>query len=202
MQDLAEQDKPYYDSLLMLQNMKEVHLESMCLDFTATERVAGKPTTVELVPGGADITVTKSNLEQFCEAILRYRLMERIKPQLAELLLGFLDVVPEYALAIFDSKELEISLCGLPEIDIDDWKSHTHYTGLLQDGAENCIVQWFWEIIDDMDSEMRSRLLQFVTGSSGVPVRGFAALRGSDGTVKHFALHGTNINPSSYPRAQ
>lgn len=41
-------------------------------------------------------------------------------------------------------------------------------------------MKWFWEIIEQHYSqEMRLRLLQFVTGSSRVPLQGFKALQGS-----------------------
>jgi hypothetical protein len=41
------------------------------------------------------------------------------------------------------------------------------------------VVKWFWEIIEQHYSqEMRLRLLQFVTGSSRVPLQGFKALQG------------------------
>lgn len=42
------------------------------------------------------------------------------------------------------------------------------------------VVKWFWEIIEQHYSqEMRLRLLQFVTGSSRVPLQGFKALQGN-----------------------
>ena len=44
-------------------------------------------------------------------------MMDRIKPQLNELLLGFFDVIPEPLLTVFDFQELELLMCGLPEID-------------------------------------------------------------------------------------
>lgn len=40
------------------------------------------------------------------------------------------------------------------------------------------VVQWFWEVVrDDFDQEQRARLLQFTTGTSGVPAQGFAFLQ-------------------------
>ena len=40
------------------------------------------------------------------------------------------------------------------------------------------IVKWFWQAVEGYDNEMRARLLQFVTGSSRVPLQGFKALQG------------------------
>merc|ERR1712232_1284689 len=126
---------------------------------------------VELIPGGNMKEVTAENLPQYLEANLRYRLLDRTKPQLRELLLGFFDVVPEPALTVFDPNELELILCGLPTIDMEDWEENTIYSGTFESkGKRNQVVEWFWDVVrNDFDREMRARLLQFVTGTSGVP---------------------------------
>ena len=36
-----------------------------------------------------------------------------------------------------------------------------------------CHVQWYWRVVLSFSNEMRSRLLQFVTGTSRVPMNGF-----------------------------
>jgi HECT-domain (ubiquitin-transferase) len=51
-------------------------------------------------------------LDEYLDAILRYRMLGRTKPQLAELLLGFFDIIPEPVLAVFDTSELARLLCG------------------------------------------------------------------------------------------
>mmetsp|Transcript_20079 Transcript_20079/g.63113 ORF Transcript_20079/g.63113 Transcript_20079/m.63113 type:complete len:88 (-) Transcript_20079:510-773(-) len=78
---------------------------------------------------------------------MRYRLLDRVKEQVKALLLGFYDVIPEALLSLFDFQELELLLCGLPEIDIQDWKRHTEYTGDYErKGASHKVVKWFWEV--------------------------------------------------------
>jgi len=77
---------------------------------------------------------------------MRYRLLDRVKEQVKALLIGFYDVVPEALLSVFDFQELELLLCGLPEIDIEDWKRNTEYTGDYErKGASHKVVKWFWE---------------------------------------------------------
>jgi E3 ubiquitin-protein ligase NEDD4 len=127
-QDLEHQDEDYYQSLKKLTNMEEV--SEMCLDFTATEERMGVRTEVNLIEGGAMKEVTNDNLAQYLEANLKYRMLDRTKPQMTELLLGFYDVIPEPALTVFDFQELELMLCGLPTIDMDDWQANTIYSGL------------------------------------------------------------------------
>jgi hypothetical protein len=200
-EDLQLQDEEYYQSLKQFTKMSEEEISALCLDFTLAEETLGVRRDVELVEGGKDLEVTKENLPQYLQAILKYRTLDRTKPQITELLLGFFDVIPEPALTVFDPNELELILCGLPTIDIDDWESNTNYSGNCNE--EDDVVRWFWQIIrDEFDQEMRARLLQFVTGTSGVPSRGFSVLQGNDGNIKKFAIHGVDRLTYVYPRAQ
>ena len=72
----------------------------------------------------------------------------------------------------------QLMIGGLGKIDLDDWKLHTRLKHCTPDSH---IVKWFWQAIDGYDNEMRARLLQFVTGSSRVPLQGFKALQGNLG---------------------
>ena len=50
--------------------------------------------------------------------------------------------------------------------------------------ADDDVVLWFWTAVRSMEPETRARLLQFVTGTSRVPVTGFQDLKGSLGPKK------------------
>lgn len=39
------------------------------------------------------------------------------------------------------------------------------------------VVTWFWDIVRSFEHEQKAKLLQFVTGTSGVPVQGFEFLQ-------------------------
>lgn len=71
---------------------------------------------------------------------------------------------------------LQLIVCGLGKIDISDWKANTRLKHCTPDSN---IVKWFWKAVESFDEERRARLLQFVTGSSRVPLQGFKALQGS-----------------------
>ncbi|KAG8387327.1 hypothetical protein BUALT_Bualt02G0009900 [Buddleja alternifolia] len=47
-------------------------------------------------------------------------------------------------ISIFNDKELELLISSLPEIDLDDLKANTEYTGYT---AASNVVQWFWEVV-------------------------------------------------------
>ncbi|KAL9184141.1 hypothetical protein ACHAXT_002227 [Thalassiosira profunda] len=200
-EDLELPDEEYYNSLKKLLEVPNV--EDMCLDFTFTENALGENRVVELMEGGEDVPVTNDNLPEFLEANLKYHMMDRVKPQLTELLLGFYDVIPEPLLTIFDFQELELLMCGVPVIDIDDWMENTTYQGRFeQKGESSKTCRWFWEVVqNEFDQETRARLLQFATGTSGVPARGFSVLQGNDGTIKKFCINGISKEHSLYPRS-
>eukprot|EP00573_Skeletonema_grethae_P001076 CAMPEP_0201686764 /NCGR_PEP_ID=MMETSP0578-20130828/1088_1 /ASSEMBLY_ACC=CAM_ASM_000663 /TAXON_ID=267565 /ORGANISM="Skeletonema grethea, Strain CCMP 1804" /LENGTH=875 /DNA_ID=CAMNT_0048170859 /DNA_START=38 /DNA_END=2665 /DNA_ORIENTATION=- len=199
--DLKDIDEEYYNSLKGLKDLG-ADVEYVYMDFTATEETLGVKQTVDLVPGGADIDVTEENLPEYIEACLKYRMLGRYEAQVNELLLGFFDVIPEPLLTIFDFQELELLMCGLPEIEMEDWKKHTEYSGEYdRDGPNHDVCIWFWEVVSEYDQELKARLLQFVTGTSGVPAKGFGSLQGNDGNVRKFTIHGVSLETCVYPRS-
>merc|ERR1712232_1416468 len=61
---------------------------------------------------------------------------------------------------------------------------------------------WFWDIVrNDFDQELKARLLQFVTGTSGVPSRGFSVLQGNDGNIRKFNIQGVSLDSYLFPRS-
>jgi|Transcript_15334 E3 ubiquitin-protein ligase NEDD4 len=199
--DLEQLDADTYANLCKLKDLDDV--EVCCLDFTVTEDHWGTAQTVDLKPDGANCTVTNNNVDEYIQLQMRYRLLDRVKEQVKALLIGFYDVVPEALLSVFDFQELELLLCGLPEIDIEDWKRNTEYTGDYErKGASHKVVKWFWEVVvDDFDEEHKARLLQFVTGTSGVPAQGFRALQGNDNNIRKFTINSIPETVSVFPKA-
>jgi hypothetical protein len=50
------------------------------------------------------------------------------------------------------------------------------------------LIDWFWEIVTEFPNEDRAKLLQFSTGTSGVPPQGFGSLQSTDGNIRKFSL--------------
>ena len=63
-----------------------------------------------------------------------------------------------------------------------DWQKEVDYTGGYT--AQTPTVRWFWEAVRSFTPEQRARLLQFTTGTSRVPMNGFAELYGSSGPCR------------------
>ena len=68
---------------------------------------------------------------------------------------------------------------------MDDWKSSTEYHNY---SASSSQIQWFWRAVRSFDKEERAKLLQFVTGTSKVPLNGFKELEGMNG-FSRFNIH-------------
>lgn len=103
-------------------------------------------------------------------------------------------VSPEL-IAIFNEQELELLISGLPDIDVDDWKNNTEYHNY---SASSSQIQWFWRAVRSFDKEVRAKLLQFVTGTSKVPLNGFSQLEGMNG-FSRFNIHRDYGNKDRLP---
>jgi hypothetical protein len=114
-QDLQYVDNESYNKVRRLQTMIESgqdisSMHSLC--FATTSDILGESRIVDLIEGGSEVHITNDNFPEYAEAILKYKLMDRVKPQTREFLGGILDVIPEPLLTVFDFQEVERLLCG------------------------------------------------------------------------------------------
>ncbi|KAK3714183.1 hypothetical protein LTR37_007985 [Vermiconidia calcicola] len=146
--------------------------------FSVEDERFGEKVTVELKPGGKDIEVNNDNKREYVELITEWRIQKRVEEQFNAFVAGFHELIPADLINVFDERELELLIGGIADIDVDDWKKHTDYRGYTEGDP---VVQNFWKCIRSWDAEQKSRLLQFATGTSRIPVNGFKDLQGSDG---------------------
>ncbi|KAL8195148.1 UNVERIFIED_CONTAM: NEDD4-like E3 ubiquitin-protein ligase wwp2, partial [Gekko kuhli] len=180
LKDLESIDPEFYNSILWIKenNLEECGLE---LYFIQDMEILGKVTTHELKAGGDSIRVTEENKEEYIMLLTDWRFTRGVEEQTKAFLDGFNEVAPLEWLRYFDEKELELMLCGMQEIDLSDWQKNAIYRHYTKNSKQ---VQWFWQVVKEMDNEKRIRLLQFVTGTCRLPVGGFAELIGSNGPQK------------------
>ncbi len=129
---------------------------------------------VELIPGGASVLVCDANKKDYIRRRSQFRMTGRVSAQLTAFLEGFYKAHRRSYLRAFTAAELEVVLCGLPSVDIEDMRANSAY--------ENCEVatpqvRWFWEWVAGLSQQDLAKLLQFSTGCSKVPAGGFAGLR-------------------------
>ncbi|XP_054856194.1 NEDD4-like E3 ubiquitin-protein ligase WWP2 [Eublepharis macularius] len=180
LKDLESIDPEFYNSIVWI---KENSLEECGLElyFIQDMEILGRVTTHELKEGGESIRVTEENKEEYIMLLTDWRFTRGVEEQTKAFLDGFNEVAPLEWLRYFDEKELELMLCGMQEIDLSDWQKNTIYRHYTKNSKQ---VQWFWQVVKEMDNEKRIRLLQFVTGTCRLPVGGFAELIGSNGPQK------------------
>ncbi|TKA65871.1 hypothetical protein B0A55_12341, partial [Friedmanniomyces simplex] len=183
LKDMESLDLDYYKSLVWLleNDITDVAFQTFSID---VDRF-GASQTFDLVENGRDIPVTEENKHEYVQRIVEYRLIKAVDNQLEEFLKGFHDIIPKELVAIFNEQELELLISGLPDIDVDDWKNNTEYHNYQPTSPQ---IQWFWRAVRSFDKEEKAKLLQFVTGTSKVPLNGFKELEGMNGFAK-FNIH-------------
>lgn len=192
--DMESVDSEYYNSLNWI---LENDPEDLDLTFSVDEELFGQVTVKDLKPGGSEIKVTNANKREYINLVIKWRFVSRVEDQMKKFMEGFGELIPHNLIQIFDERELELLMCGLGEIDISDWRRNTNYRG--EYGDKHHVIVWFWKAVTSFDLETRARLLQFVTGTSRVPMNGFSELYGSNGPQK-FTIEPWGT-PHSLPRA-
>uniref|UniRef100_A0A671MYW8 E3 ubiquitin-protein ligase HACE1 n=1 Tax=Sinocyclocheilus anshuiensis TaxID=1608454 RepID=A0A671MYW8_9TELE len=180
-QDVSSIDPEYAKNLqwILDNDISDLGLE---LTFSVETDVFGTMEEVPLKPGGTAIQVTQDNKAEYVQLVTELRMTRAIQPQINAFLQGFHTFIPPSLIQLFDEYELELLLSGMPEIDVMDWKKNTEYTSGYD--LQEPVIQWFWEVVENLTQEERVLLLQFVTGSSRVPHGGFAFLMGGSGLQK------------------
>lgn len=180
LKDLESIDPEFYNSIMWV---KENDLEECGVElyFAQDMEILGKVTTHQLKNDGENELVMQDNKEEYISLLTDWRFTRGVEEQTKAFLDGFNEVVPLEWLRYFDEKELELMLCGMQEIDLNDWQKNTIYRHYTKNSKQ---IHWFWQVVKEMDNEKRIRLLQFVTGTCRLPVGGFAELIGSNGPQK------------------
>ncbi|ODV58307.1 E3 ubiquitin-protein ligase TOM1 ASCRUDRAFT_78003 [Ascoidea rubescens DSM 1968] len=183
LRDMENLDPEYYKSVEWILNndITDVLTET----FSVETNDFGVTKVYDLMPNGRNISLTNENKKDYVEKVVEFRLQTSVKEQIDNFLIGFYEIIPKDLVGIFNEQELELLISGLPNIDVDDWKNNTIYKNY---SPSSTVIRWFWRAVKSFDKEQRAKLLQFVTGTSKVPLEGFSSLAGVDGTQK-FAIH-------------
>uniref|UniRef100_A0A8B9K1G5 HECT-type E3 ubiquitin transferase n=1 Tax=Astyanax mexicanus TaxID=7994 RepID=A0A8B9K1G5_ASTMX len=195
LEDMESVDPDLHNSLVwILENdITGVLDHTFCVEHSAYGQIIQH----ELKPNGKTIPVSEETKKEYVRLYVNWRFLHGIEAQFLALQKGFNEVIPQHLLKAFDEKELELIVCGLGKIDIHDWRANTR---LKHCTADSNVVKWFWKAVETFDEERRARLLQFVTGSSRVPLQGFKALQGAAGP-RQFTIHQIDASTNNLPKA-
>jgi E3 ubiquitin-protein ligase HUWE1 len=194
--DLEAIEPDYYKSLKQILEYP-LDLLGVELTFSAESHDFGQHTTVDLIENGRNIAVTDETKSDYVQLIAHHRMTAAIRKQIDAFLEGFHELLPAELISIFDAQELELLISGLPDVDLDDLRAHTEYHGYK---ATDPVIEHFWSVLRSFSKEEKALFLQFVTGTSKVPLEGFQALIGAEG-VKLFNIHkayGTHLLPTAH----
>ncbi|KAJ3401659.1 hypothetical protein HDU80_005826 [Chytriomyces hyalinus] len=177
--DLQSLDRELYDGLMFLKNYKG-DVAELSVNFTATEDLTvekGGMRTVELVPGGSNLTVTAENRIQYIYLMANYKLNSRISAPCRAFFTGLNEIINTKWLKIFNQSELQILLGGASvPINLDDLRANITYGGDFHELHPT--IRIFWEVVEqDMDEEDRRLLVKFVTSCARPPLLGFSELK-------------------------
>ncbi|CCM05435.1 uncharacterized protein FIBRA_07654 [Fibroporia radiculosa] len=191
--DLASLDPDLYNGLLFLKHYTG-DPEDLSLNFTAAEEEFGVARTVELIPNGSNIAVSKENRLQYIYLVSHYRLSKQIKRQSEAFFEGLSEMIDPKWLRMFNQQELQILLGGVnAPVDLENLRQHTNYGGLYDD--HETTIELFWKVVNSFDHEQRRGLLRFATSCSRPPLLGFEAL------VPNFAIRDAGADENRLPTA-
>uniref|UniRef100_A0A4W6CFF1 E3 ubiquitin-protein ligase NEDD4-like n=1 Tax=Lates calcarifer TaxID=8187 RepID=A0A4W6CFF1_LATCA len=217
LKDMESVDSEYYNSLKWILENDPTELD---LRFCIDEDNFGQTYQVDLKPSGSDMVVTNENKKEYIDLVIQWRFVNRVQKQMNAFLEGFTELILIDLIKIFDENELELhcktlikGICVFSHFlifSVIDVREIISFKLLLYDYGDCCLTNELFSVIKIvifplfqvvllMDAEKRIRLLQFVTGTSRVPMNGFAELYGSNGpqlfTIEQWGT------PDKLPRA-
>lgn len=146
MKDIESIDPEFYKSLVWIKenNIDECGLE---LYYSVDFEILGQVIHHELKENGDKIRVVEENKEEYIRLMTEWRMTRGIEEQTKAFLEGFNSVVPLEWLKYFDERELELMLCGMQEIDVEDWQRNTIYRHYTRNSKQ---VLWFWQVCNSI----------------------------------------------------
>lgn len=143
--------------------------------FAVEESVFGESKMVELKKDGKDTPLTRENREEYVKLYVDYLLDKSVAKQYRPFESGFLMVCNSDLLRTLRPEELELVICGSPDLDFVALQQGTQYEEPLS--PSHRLVKDFWAVVHEMKLDDKKNLLSFCTGSDRVPIKGLSQLR-------------------------
>uniref|UniRef100_A0A915ELL0 HECT-type E3 ubiquitin transferase n=1 Tax=Ditylenchus dipsaci TaxID=166011 RepID=A0A915ELL0_9BILA len=178
-QDIESEDPSYFKSLEFLLNNP---IEDLGTELTFSVEVDefGVQSMRDLKENGSNLLVTDANKEEYVQLVCQMKMTSSIRKQLDAFLEGFYQIIPKKLISIFNEQELELLVSEL----------HSLFTPNPMVLASPALFE----------QEDLAKFLQFVTGTSKVPLQGFSHLEGMNG-VQKFTIHMDSRSSDRLPSA-
>jgi E3 ubiquitin-protein ligase HUWE1 len=194
LKDLEEADEELHSSLEYILNNDPSDLH---ITFQAHLLNFDQVIMIDLIDNGRNIEVTVENRQEYVNLMVDHHLTAMVRDQVTHFCQGFHELISPAELAWFTPDELDLLICGLPEVDVADLRANCRFIHPFH--IEHPVVQMFFNVLDRMTAEEKAKFLIFLTGSSQVPFGGFAALADLGRPVKIAA--GGDPRRGELPRA-
>ncbi|KAI8866753.1 HECT-domain-containing protein, partial [Ramicandelaber brevisporus] len=205
--DLKSLDKEIYDGLVSLKRYENDVESDFGLTFAVSSLVMNNPlngnanqqpntssvVTIDLIPGGSDINVTRDNRFRYIELMCNHKLNVELSPQTRAFRQGLYEMIPQRWLRLFaDPHELQMLISGKSaEIDVNDMEANTVYGN--EYNRNHPVIEMFWNVVRNrLTSAERRKLVQFITSCERPPLMGFSELRPSIQIVPDHGVESAN----------
>ncbi|MFH4974903.1 hypothetical protein AB6A40_001612 [Gnathostoma spinigerum] len=156
-------------------DFEEVFSLTFCTQFT----VLDYPTQLELKNDGAEIPVTQQNKAEYVQLYITKKMEEGpdgvIRRQLASFDRGFRDLIHSRILEFFQPQELMERVIGNENYDWKIFRENTEYKGVYH--AKHETILCFWDVFFEFNLEKRKKFLQFLMGTTRIPLQGMSAVK-------------------------
>lgn len=181
--DLAFYDPSLYEGLRRLLRDVEKEdpsgsisaVEGLDLTFSIVLRKEEGGGTVDLIPNGSSIRVTRINFHEYVRRYAEYRMLSITWKPLMAMRQGLFDVLPRNALDGLTAEDFRLLVngCGLVNVQaLINYTTFNDETGESGgDGSEKLarFKQWFWSIVEKFTNQQKQDLVYFWTSSPNLP---------------------------------
>lgn len=187
--DLEVFDKNLYQSLRSLAVMDPDDYETLEQYFT----LPGDE-NFELIKGGRNRPVDKTNVMQFIKLVTHWKLVEGVRREMDAVRRGFETIINISDLSTFTPDEMDELFCGCSEATwTRTWSESALQASIKPDHGythDSEQIHWLIRMLASFDYQQQRKFLQFVTGSPKLPVGGFRSLNPPLTVVKKSGSYG------------
>ena len=192
LKDIEDFDETLYKSF---QYFLENDIDPLEMTFSIDVEEFGEQKTINLIENGEKVLVTNENKHEYLSLYASYHLSTSIQNQIEAFREGFDALIHPDFIKMFSPSELDLLICGIPDIDIDDMIENTEFEKPYN--RKHPVIKLFFSVISKWENDDLGKFLLFLTGSSQVPINGFKDYKDKGKPIKIMPGGG----PEKYPVA-
>jgi E3 ubiquitin-protein ligase HERC1 len=195
--DLRDIDQYCGQCLDQLQHPEANDLNSENFNFIIFENFTtslSDGSKVELVPDGEKKSVTFDNRLEYVN-LVKYRRLNESRAQVQAIRRGLGTMVPLDVLSLFTWEELEMCVCGKPDVNVEQLKRFARYDGYSGEDDPNMVM--FWKTMAEFSPKERSLFLRFASGRERLAMETETGRNKSTNAITIARLYGKDTLPQA-----